>query len=144
MRMTMVDWRPFKAEFPILFGAGKYTSLCVGEGWFQILWNLCVALEGIARARVAGGHRPARVVQVKEKYGSLRFYIEGGSSEMHALIDAAETASESICEACGNSGNLLEIRGWWQTLCPSHEMMAMLPSRPHFEISTDGAGPSET
>ena len=35
----------------------------------------------------------------------------------------------------------MEIRGWWQTLCPSHELMALLPSRAHFDISMDGDVP---
>ena len=142
MRMKGVDWRPFKAEFPILFGLGKFRSLWVGQGWFEILWSLCVAIEGIAKSRIADGFPPVRVVQVKEKYGTLRFYVEGGCQEVEDLIDAAETRSEFTCEACGRPGNLLEISGWWQTLCVSCEAMtAMLPSRAHFECSTDDADP---
>jgi hypothetical protein len=139
--MTGVDWRPFMAEFPILFGERKFISLWVGQGWFEVLWDLCVAIEGIARSRAAAGKRLIRIVQVKEKYGTLRVYVEGGCQEVYDLIDAAETRSESVCEACGKPGNLMEIRGWWQTVCPSHELMALLPSRAHFDISMDGEDP---
>ena len=141
MKLTGVDWRPFAEEFPILFGGGNYISLWVGQGWFEILWNLCVSLEGIARTRIADGHAPVRVVQVKEKYGSLRFYVDGGCSEIHDLIDAAETASESTCEACGKPGNILCIREWYQTLCPYHELESRLSSRSSFGITTEDPNP---
>jgi hypothetical protein len=36
--------------------------------------------------------------QVKEKYGSLRFYMDCGTEKMWKLIEDAETKSESICE----------------------------------------------
>lgn len=144
MKMTGVDWRPFKKEFPSLFGGGKYTSLWVGQGWFEILWNLCVSLEGIARARIASGYAPVRVVQVKENYGSLRFYVDGGCSEIHDLIDVAETTSEITCEACGKPGNTLCIREWYQTLCPYHELESRLSSRSPFGITTEDSDPEST
>lgn len=127
--MTGVDWRPFMAEFPILFGEGKFISLWVGEGWFEILWNLCVALEAIARRRIGEGHTPLRVVQIKEKYGTLRVYVEGGFDEVFDLIDAAETASSTTCEACGQPGNTLCLDDWDQTLCPAHELQARISTR---------------
>lgn len=120
MRMNGVDWRPFKREFPNVFGAGTYLSLWVGEGWFEILWSLFASLEKLAQADIAEGRPPLRLVQVKEKYGSLRVYVEGGCDEAVELIDAAETASETICEVCGKPGNIQCIRGWDKCLCPAH------------------------
>lgn len=44
-------------------------------------------------------------VQVKEKFGSLRFYIYGDSNDrIDAFIDFAESISESTCEICGKYG----------------------------------------
>jgi len=137
MRLTGVDWRPFQKEFPILFGAGKFVSLWVGEGWFQILWSLCMSLERIGRARIAEGHRPMRVVQIKEKYGSLRVYVEDGTDEAFDLIDSAETASETTCEACGKPGNTHCIGGWDKTLCVFHELESRLSTRSRSEIGND-------
>ena len=131
--MTGVNWKPFMSEFPILFGEGKFVSLWVGEGWFEILWNLCVSLEGIAKARIAEGHAPLRVVQVKEKYGSLRMYVDGGTDEVEDMIDAAEAKSETICEVCGAPGSIHTIRGWDKTLCPFHELMAKFSNGTKFE-----------
>lgn len=57
--------------------------------------------------------------QVKEKYGTLRFYIYGGDSYINGLIDMAESMSAITCEVCGAPG---EIRdgGWVRTLCDVH------------------------
>ena len=54
--------------------------------------------------------------QVKEKYGTLRFYMTTSTDEMDKLIDEAEAASATICEDCGAPG---ETRGggWIRTLC---------------------------
>lgn len=68
-----------------------------GEGWrglYQPLLDLC-KLRGI------------RVLQVKEKFGGLRFYTgayEAGDSDLTMLIDAAEDYSFKVCEDCGKYG----------------------------------------
>lgn len=50
----------------------------------------------------------AEVLQIKEKFGGLRFYFTGPEGEgyeyLQALVDAAEAASYHICEECGESG----------------------------------------
>ena len=57
-------------------------------------------------------------IQVKEKFGGLRFYITGGSEEIHNLIDAAEDLSFETCEDCGTKENVTVNKvGWIATLC---------------------------
>ena len=57
-------------------------------------------------------------VQVKEKFGSLRFYMEGAvSPAMYSVIDAFESSSLTICEACGSLGELRKTMGWWAVRC---------------------------
>ena len=60
-----------------------------------------------------------KAVQVKEKFGSLRFYTNMSTDEIDALIDAASLKSEQTCEECGQPGEL-SSNGWWITLCPTH------------------------
>ena len=55
-------------------------------------------------------------VQVKEKYGGLRFYTMGGNEKIDALISFAESMSECTCEECGRPGTQDE-GGWIKTLC---------------------------
>lgn len=55
--------------------------------------------------------------QVKEKYGGLRFYVEGASREQYAVISFAEALSDHICEKCGSTKNIGHTMGWITTLC---------------------------
>lgn len=124
MQMPEVDWAPFQAEFPNLFRKAELERMGVGEGWFELLWALCANLEVIASRRAASGLRPYRIVQVKEKFGGLRFYTSGRiTMESWTLIQDACTRSESVCEACGKPGNRSQIDNWIKTLCPFHQLV---------------------
>ncbi len=90
--------------------------MCFGfeclDGWFDILDRLSKELTDLNENVVA--------VQAKEKYGTLRFYIAGGSDEAFDLIDKAEDESAKTCEVCGKPGILRELRCWLKTLCLQH------------------------
>ena len=126
--MNMIDWRPFLMAFPILFGdKDRILSLSAGPGWHQLIWDLCMALEGMASRQVAEGRPPMRVRQVKEKYGSLRFYLAGGTmtDEAFELTEAAEERSATICETCGKPGKTGLVSDWLLTYCPKHRREAL-------------------
>jgi hypothetical protein len=59
------------------------------------------------------------VVQVKEKFGTLRFYIRAGTDEHYNYISFAESMSAVTCETCGKPGKRLG-RGWIYTACEEH------------------------
>lgn len=59
-----------------------------------------------------------KVVQVKSKFGGLRYYVNGTTSENYLIITKAETASYHICEDCGEPGTT-RPGGWVMTLCDS-------------------------
>lgn len=58
--------------------------------------------------------------QVKEKFGTLRFYISGGDEYIHGLVSMAESMSAVTCEECGSPGHRRD-GGWIRTLCDKHE-----------------------
>lgn len=64
---------------------------------------------------------PAQVVasQVKEKFGTLRFYYEGGDEYISGLVSMAESMSANTCEKCGKPGTQTN-GGWITTLCEEH------------------------
>jgi hypothetical protein len=64
-------------------------------------------------------HPHPRAVQVKEKFGQLRFYLSTTTEEMGNLIREAETKSGTICEECGQPGKLINDGGWLKTTCDS-------------------------
>ena len=60
------------------------------------------------------------VAQVKEKFGTLRFYYDGGDDVIDGMVRIAESMSGVTCEDCGDVGNRRD-GGWIRTLCDHHE-----------------------
>ena len=58
-------------------------------------------------------------VQVKEKFGGLRFYTNYSDNVVNALISMAESMSYRTCEVCGTPGKSRH-GGWIRTLCDEH------------------------
>lgn len=58
-------------------------------------------------------------VQVKEKFGGLRFYADGGDKTTDAYIEMAEALADVTCEQCGAPGKKVS-GGWIVTLCDQH------------------------
>lgn len=104
----------------------------VGDGWYDILSCLCYSIvqyENMIKnsntwsetqfgelAQKYKNYCPVKFDQVKEKYGGLRVYFNGGDDYVDGLISMAETMSYKICEVCGNPGKPNES-GWIVTLC---------------------------
>ena len=57
--------------------------------------------------------------QVKEKFGTLRFYYHGGDSKVDGMVRMAESMSACMCEECGAPGTQTQ-GGWIRTLCDTH------------------------
>lgn len=83
-----------------------------GDGWLQLLHD---CIEELLKA---GWDK--QVTQIKEKFGGLRFYIGGGTEEIHAIISKYEELSYKTCEVCGAEGRLHVDYGWYRTLCDNH------------------------
>jgi len=57
--------------------------------------------------------------QVKEKFGTLRFYMTSSTPKINEYIDIAEKLSHTTCMTCGKPGKLIPS-GWWYTACEEH------------------------
>ena len=57
--------------------------------------------------------------QVKEKYGTLRFYLSHEDEYVSGVVAMAEYMSGVICETCGAPGKTWGT-GWVRTLCDQH------------------------
>lgn len=91
-----------------------------GDGWFNIIDCLSATIADIMKNHPGRKHLTreefdenvqVRVAQVKEKFGSLRFYVDNGNSEVSAAIALAESLSGRTCEYCGAQGT--PRRGGW-------------------------------
>ena len=58
-------------------------------------------------------------VQVKEKFGGLRFYVQAATDKHYNYICFAESMSYKTCETCGAPGKRY-TDGWHQVLCETH------------------------
>lgn len=78
----------------------------VGPGWAGLVQKLWAA-------------KPAdvTVTQVKEKYGTLRWYTGAAPEGYLDLVDVVEAESATICEECGAAGRVDWVRGWARTRC---------------------------
>ncbi|HEY9538796.1 MAG TPA: hypothetical protein VIS03_14490 [Kiloniellaceae bacterium] len=95
----------------------------VGDGWRALIEQLTAEVSDIV-----GGpdvDPKPRVVQVKEKFGELRYYIRAvPASHADAIYEAvmrAEARSRRTCEACGAAGELRQTAGGYlYTSCRAH------------------------
>jgi hypothetical protein len=112
-------------QYPLCF---KHQGCCMlgiecQTGWNQLLHNLFTKLEGylaVNPEKFINCEFPFRIDQIKEKFGTLRFYVSGAASdEMMIAIDDAEVQSAKICEVCSKPAVVCVSKGgfWLKTLC---------------------------
>jgi hypothetical protein len=85
-----------------------------------------ITQEKIDDAKVRMDEEAAKVpvaVQVKEKFGGLRFYVQAATDKHYQYISFAESMSYRTCEMCGAPGKTY-TDGWHTTLCDIHAAMA--------------------
>jgi len=107
-------------RYPVLYQGRKFPitqslipfGIETGEGWFRLIDQLSADITLLDEKNGT----TTIAVQVKEKYGGLRFYVESGSDAVYDLIDAAEYESLKTCETCGEPGELRGV-GWVSTRC---------------------------
>lgn len=91
----------------------EYILTATGPGWRPLLERLLKKLDALGW--------DGEVAQVKQKFGTLRFYIGAGSDEIYDAISEAERESAKTCEDCGEPGKLRTKRYWLETLCDDCE-----------------------
>ena len=135
-------------KYPLIFAdrnkSMMETCMCwgfdCGDGWYQILDSLCDQIQ----SHIDWSHknhkwdldyneknpedpRPVRdpvpqvvASQIKEKFGGLRFYYNGGDDQIFGMVRMAESWAANTCEECGNPGKT-RGGGWIRALCDHHE-----------------------
>lgn len=137
-------------NYPELFrdrnGDPSKTAMCwgfdCGDGWYSLIESICeylmadvdrlkfriesdyyddVTKEKMKQELVEAENNIPVVVQVKEKFGGLRFYVHGATENQFEYINFAEHLSYRICEVCGAMKDVTVHQGGWiKTLCPTH------------------------
>jgi len=98
---------------PVVIGDFTETA----AGWH---WMLSAAAGWIEETGVPAGFRS---VQIKEKFGTLRWYCSAAEDEDRLqagrIVQATEWVSGAVCETCGAPGRT-RTGGWIRTLCDAH------------------------
>lgn len=132
MRWTPEERADFRARFPRLYRDVEHDSTwaldgaSVGRGWRALLERVFTIAEGEPKVQVG---------QVKEKWASLRVYLEHiqERSELARVVAEVEAESQRTCEACGNIGDLACVfPNLVKTVCIEHlpDGASYLPSPP--------------
>jgi hypothetical protein len=83
-----------------------------GDGWYALIDTLSALLIR---------HAPdTRALQVKEKFGGLRFYYMPSNDYSRGVVTMAEAISLVTCELCGAPAATYEANRWLVTRCPAH------------------------
>ena len=120
-----------KKKFPELYTecGEQATFTLVGfecdDGWFRLILWLSRYLQSYIdqqnewAAKYPDKYLPVKqikVLQVKEKFATLRFYVNGGNERTEAIISFAEYMSGFICEFTGKTNNVaVNKKGWYKT-----------------------------
>ena len=113
--------------YPKMFSK-PYGGFAVGEGWWPVIKNLCAQIqyhidwkqEQKEKYGRGEGCEQVVVAQIKEKFGGLRFYYDGGDDTVRGMVCLAEAWANHSCEECGAPGTR-RSGGWVRTLCDHHE-----------------------
>ena len=121
--------------YPKMF-AEPYGGFAVGPGWWPIIESLCSNIQ--SHTDWWNKNRESRPVveqvvveQIKEKFGGLRFYYQGGDDQISGMVRMAEAWADRHCEECGKPGQK-RSGGWIRTLCDEHEAERQARINAHF------------
>jgi hypothetical protein len=96
------------------------------EGWYPIIDDLSKEVSELAKKfPPMNDENRINVVQIKEKFGGLRYYVnyhgmsDDDIQQIEYIIRNAEMKTFAVCEDCGGNGEKVSPRRYWmKTLCP--------------------------
>lgn len=110
------------AKFPKIYSTDFYFEC--NDGWFDIIYTLSKSIQEYYDDKYRNhldDYQPV-AEQVKEKFGTLRFYLSNEDDKIDGMVTVAESLSAYICEFCGNKGQMRK-GGWWKVECePCHQI----------------------
>jgi translation initiation factor 2 beta subunit (eIF-2beta)/eIF-5 len=87
-----------------------------GDGWYSLIDCLCKQIQ--SECDKSTSEYQVFAIQVKEKFGGLRFYTYNSTEEIEKYITFAENLSYYICSICGKMDETVtQTKGWIITLC---------------------------
>ena len=85
------------------------------EGWHDIVKPLIDYVE-----KYNNEHPDDQIVilQVKEKFAHLEFYVDNATPELKKMIEEAQGKASRTCECCGDTTDVgVTVSQWYKTIC---------------------------
>jgi len=112
--------RDFPKIFANRYGDMQTTAMCWGfeceSGWEPLIRRLCEKLQRLSDYE---GHQVV-ASQIKEKFGTLSFYVQSATEIQYDVISQAEDLSRQKCEVCGKYAETRSKGYWLKTVCTEH------------------------
>jgi hypothetical protein len=116
------------SKYPKIFenyegNPGNCNWLDLPTGWISNIDDLCGSIQEYIDTHVIytaeGKVTPQQVtcVQMKEKFGGLRFYTNGHDDHVEGMISLAEYLCDNTCQQCGSRKDLGLTSHWISVLC---------------------------
>jgi hypothetical protein len=128
------------ARYPDLFNQEVHGRVVapgypgVGDGWRDLVET---AVGRIATAVAAAPRGSLKLGQIKEKFATVRIYLDRRralpdqtNAAIDEAIELAEARSACTCETCGAEGRLFKAGGWFMTACDVHGKGRPVPQKP--------------
>jgi len=134
LKVDLVETEDLRTKYPAMFS--QPCEISIGKGWIPLIDRLCSMLQRTHDYNQHMGYTQVTVLQVKQKFGGLRFYYSvpeqvhlsektkwsDWASYVHGAVDFAESMSHSICEQCGERGKGRDHHGYYYTSCDAHKL----------------------
>lgn len=96
------------------FSNGFIPYVSIGPGWYRIIADI--------DSRLSYFVPDYTISQIKEKFGTLRYYCDLPSDDTlydlcSALVSYGELLSQFTCEECGGMARTECVKGWYSTIC---------------------------
>jgi hypothetical protein len=130
---TIPSFEEIVKKYPDLFiEEGQRTcpwGLECSKGWHPFIYEMIKQLHKINKNNETNNkynpefkYTPVKILQIKEKFGTLRCYILGDEMA-YGVVTAYEHLSQYICEYCGTTKSDANVKvsggGWLKCLCTS-------------------------
>lgn len=104
-------------KYPKIFKKTEYSiGWSVSDTWIPLIDEMCVELQSYLIANDM--QHLVYCVQMKEKFGDLRFYLNTTNDDLEHIINVYTNKLNNICENCGSTENVeLDIRQWYSYKC---------------------------
>lgn len=107
----------WRRRIDALYGRLGVGHVAAGRGWYGLIEDALEQINASLRPEDLAGFR---ITDVKEKYGTLRIYVDNAPDAVEAIVEIAQRRSALTCDRCGDQGRV-GGRGWLACRCGRHE-----------------------